>query len=402
MKLAANLVSRSKGYIGLLGRLVLGALVLVTFEAQAAITCGMKDPTYYRDIDISIMGPGIATVGEDFAAGLTFPIHAQTYTTTWNSGYGWKCSRAWNDPATTVQGFYRVQAISTPYGPPVLIGSTSVFPTNVPGIGMTFRERISHTPSENSQFPAKVDSALYVLDSPSSSVSASAYTGEGTFYVKLVKTGPIAPGNQQVLASSFPVFQFSVGLISPVASETKFMTIRFSGAINFVTKTCQVEDVDVDLGSHQLADFPKTGSVSEWKDFNITLKNCPPFHGYAFSASSYYHDENGNLTGDNRRSENTLDMAFASVYGNYNLTVANIEGGAGAAEGFGIQMAINDGSTVILSPPYTYNQKRLGITLTTSDGANYTIPLKARYYRYGSKPKAGKANGAITYTVNYY
>ncbi|MBP9643578.1 MAG: type 1 fimbrial protein [Budvicia sp.] len=402
MKLAANLVSRSKGYIGLLGRLMLGALALVTFETQAAITCGMKDPTYYRDINIPIMGPGIATVGEDLAIGLSNHVHAQTYTLTSDSGYEWKCNRDWNDPATTVQGFYRVQAISMPYGPPVLIGSTSVFPTNVPGIGMTFTERVSHSTSENNQFPVKVDSALYVLESPSSSVTAPGYSGEGIFYVRLFKTGPIAPGNQQVLASSFPVFQASVGIISPVAFEKAFWTIRFSGAINIVSKTCQAEDVDVDLGSHQLADFPKAGSVSEWKDFNITLKNCPPFHGYAFSASSYYYHEDGILTGDNRRRENTLDMAFASVYGNYNLTVANIEGGAGAAEGFGIQLAINDGSTVILSPPYTYNQKRLGITLTTSDGANYTIPLKARYYRYGSKPKAGKANGAITYTVNYY
>ena len=402
MKLAANLVSRSKGYIGLLGRLMLGALALVTFETQAAITCGMKDPTYYRDINIPIMGPGIATVGEDLAIGLSNHVHAQTYTLTSDSGYEWKCNRDWNDPATTVQGFYRVQAISMPYGPPVLIGSTSVFPTNVPGIGMTFTERVSHSTSENNQFPVKVDSALYVLESPSSSVTAPGYSGEGIFYVRLFKTGPIAPGNQQVLASSFPVFQASVGIISPVAFEKAFWTIRFSGAINIVSKTCQAEDVDVDLGSHQLADFPKAGSVSEWKDFNITLKNCPPFHGYAFSASSYYYHEDGILTGDNRRRENTLDMAFASVYGNYNLTVANIEGGAGAAEGFGIQLAINDGSTVILSPPYTYNQKRLGITLTTSDGANYIVPLKARYYRYGSKPKAGKANGAITYTVNYY
>ncbi|WP_140920285.1 fimbrial protein [Limnobaculum xujianqingii] len=397
MQSMINVMPRGKRKIGLPGQVVLGLLALVAVEAKAA-TCAPYDPAYYRDISVPVVGPGIASVGEEVAVGSI--IYYGSYQIEYMN-MGWRCTWAYGEAPVTIEAFTKVNVISQPSGAPVLLGGKTVFPTNIPGIGMAVQ--MSTGIMTSWQYPVGWIHTPYVSTSPTG--GGMSHSPLGHFNVQLIKTGPISTsGTQQVLASSFPVFEASQGTTAPSFFSQKFWTVRFNGAINIVTKTCQVEDVDVDLGSHQLSDFPTRYSTSEWKDFNITLKNCPPFHGYMTGTGRYIYDEKTGQTTSSGSpiTANKLNFSFTSVHGNYNTYAANTETGPGTAEGFAIQMATQSSSNANISLTSNVPHTSLGITLTTNDGANYVIPLKARYYRYGETAKAGKANGAVTYTVNYY
>ncbi|WP_170126504.1 fimbrial protein [Leminorella richardii] len=174
--------------------------------------------------------------------------------------------------------------------------------------------------------------------------------------------------------------------------------MNFSGVINVVSRSCQVDDVDVDLGSHQLTSFTGIGTVTNWKDFNITLRNCPPFHGYYATRDSLVYSETSGVVTNNAPTSNRIDMAFRGANGYRSSNMAYLNAGSDQAKGIGLQMT-DASENLILFNGTTYDP---ALALTKVDGASYVIPLKARYYQYSSTVTAGKANASVTFTINYY
>ncbi|MNN53207.1 Fimbrial protein [compost metagenome] len=200
-----------------------------------------------------------------------------------------------------------------------------------------------------------------------------------------------------MLGSSFPTFQVSSGSKSPIVVEHIFATINFSGATTMYTKTCQLAKsvIDVELGTHQRSDFTGIGSNTEWENFDITLKDCPPFVGY----NDYnYNEDTGILKGSNKANQATI--SFNSVHGvvESNPLLAKLERGPNSATGIGIELSERSAaSSINLDGSGGFDLQNL----PTQDGSSYVIPLKARYVQYESNVKAGIANGASVFTITY-
>ena len=214
---------------------------------------------------------------------------------------------------------------------------------------------------------------------------------------KLVKTGSVDnSASQKVDASSFPVIQIIVGVKGFQPKEEIVHTIRFGGQLTLYTKTCQLvnTDINVDLGSHMLSDFNGVSSASQWKNFDITLKNCPPFKGYGMYSSKF-----GELTGGSIK-DNEVNIKFNSAYGSVpgNNYLAMIESKQGSAEGIGIELSRRDESLgIAMDGSGGFDLKQL-----ITDGSTLiNIPLKARYVQYDEDIKPGSANSAMVFTITY-
>lgn len=378
----------------------------VSFAVDNPDNCGFTNTMGWGlSTSLPVIGNGLSTVGEDLPVGATIYSNAL-----FGSGIGggnsvnaiYECQ---NDivniesgaGASTEKGksvnvtfFRRIDAVSLPSGAPVISGGKAIYPTNIPGIGVTFeiwalRNATSFPDTWEESFVSGGNGNLRT------------YAGVSKIAFTLVKTGAIdkTVGIQQISASSFPVFQVVYGTTVPVAEENILTTISFTGDIIFHTRTCQLAtpNIDVALGEHQVSHFKAVGTVTEWKDFDITLKDCPPFYGYGI-----YENYSGIMY--NETELNKVSLSFTSANGSVesNPLLAKIDSSPDSAQGIGIELSQRDESTSInMDGTGTFD---LG-NLTTVDNATYNIPLKARYVQYDETVKGGLANGAVVFTITY-
>lgn len=374
-------------------------LIFGAFQTQA-ITCVPYDAALKNnDVTIQLIGPTISTVGEDVAVGTI--IYAQSYTPN-QTNLGYTCTRTAADLPYTVQVLRKGKTLTTPMGGPTYIGTTAVYPTNVPGIGVAVIPSGAAFGSGSASAPMPYDIRKAGDTYTTTGTSGRAEGYPQTVVVQLIKTGDIL-SSSEVLATTFPTMQFSHGVVSQF--EQTFLTVRVAGSAKIVPGTCQVDDINVDMGTHQLSAFSGNNSATDWKEFDITLRNCPPFYGYNSSSSNFtYTQATGERGGAGTITDNQLRFVFNSVYGTpdlLNSNVALLEPGQDAATNLGIQLVYASGGNVFLNGRTVVNPG--GITLTNADNATYKIPLKARYYRYSTAAVTpGKANSAVTFTVSYY
>lgn len=348
-----------------------------------------------NEFSIPVIGPGLSTAGEDTPVGKVLytwryvvPIQNQFKTNILT------CSADLSERYNFNIG-YDLKVIATPSGAATSSGGKDIFPTNVDGVGAVFyitSPIFSATaPSYWTQFPAS-DETSFLAAGGTYTLSVSSFS---QIIVELIKTGPITAGTQQVLGSSFPTFQFTLRSASIPASYTDAV-VSFTGATTLYTKTCQLasSNIDVDLGKHDIKSFDGIGATSAWQNFDITLKDCPPFYGYGNYSVSY----TGKVTGSS--STNSVALSFKSVNGvtDSNPGIANLESGADTATGVGIELSRrNVSGSIPLDGTDGFELDKL----TTDDNATYVIPLKARYVQTESSVTAGIANGAVVFTIVY-
>lgn len=394
MNITANLLSVLKAIGGFLA----GVLALAIQQTQAA-TCEPYSPSYYENFQVPIVGPSISTIGEDIAVGSVIYSGSYNFVATSDKRIGWRCRVEAADVPTTYKTYIKADVIAMPFGAPTLLGDKAIYPTNVPGIGVAIHVRA--VALDTWKYPDTWHQGAIPITVGETTTSNFGHMS--SVRVQLIKTGPIAAtGMQQVLSSSFPTLQLSVGATAPALFEQPFMTISFGGTMTMHTKTCQLETpvVDVVLGSHQRAAFTGIGSGTEWKNFDIVLKDCPPFYGYSqANAYEYSYIENTGLTNGSGKA-NSIGISFTSVHGLHNPRIALLENGPNSAEGIGIEVARRGNYSYYLILNGTMSIPP-SLPLTASDGASYVFPLRARYVQYDSDVKEGIANGALVFTVNY-
>lgn len=169
----------------------------------------------------------------------------------------------------------------------------------------------------------------------------------------------------------------------------------FSGQINIVSRTCTTPDFTVNLGTHQMTALSGIGTGTPWVNVPIALNGCPPF--YARSLSGSFNDRGqANQTAVANTIRYRVNPVTSVVNAAQGVMALQPDGVNQTATGIGIQIA-DAGNN-----PISYNNNRAsGLTLTTTNNANYTIPLRARYYQTGATPTSGQANGAATVTLIY-
>ncbi|MGY6030393.1 fimbrial protein [Phytobacter sp. AG2a] len=269
----------------------------------------------------------------------------------------------------------------------------SVYKTNVPGIGLVARVGAW-------AWPYWWNSSDYtgVWGYSESSIS--------NFDIDIVKYGDIPAGARTVEIDPSVISGFDqVMRYSNSADTTGFpngdvILARFvlsPATFDIVTGTCDTPDFTVDLGKRRKGDTSNREGgkfATPWTDASIRLTNCPVFYGTGERGS------NKDTVRDNVMTV-TLTPGNATTSNQGIMPVDNV---SQAATGVGIQLAYGTAASPQLVS-FSGGKAEQKFTMSSSQGQNYTIPLVARYIQTAGSINdimPGKANGKITYLINYY
>ncbi|WP_187192318.1 fimbrial protein [Cupriavidus metallidurans] len=195
--------------------------------------------------------------------------------------------------------------------------------------------------------------------------------GELTYGASLsfafVKTGPITAGT-----ISMPSVIGTVGMADrPYTNPIANANLIVSGNPSFLEIACVTPSVTVNLGTQPATSFGGIGSTTASVPFTIDLKSCPA----GINNVSYEID------------------AVTTIVDPVN-SVVSLDAGSTAA-GVGVQLLNNSGTPLPLGSPIAF-------TSYNPAGGNFSIPLKARYYRTTGAPVLpGTANSSMTFTMTY-
>lgn len=189
-------------------------------------------------------------------------------------------------------------------------------------------------------------------------VAGSTYTIVGTQVgIRIYKIGDVSPGT--VAVSTFG---------SIVAGGSRIASLKMSNAIAVTEISCETPSVNVNLGKQRSSQFGGVGTAIGEKAFNIQLKNCPAGLG----GISYRLDP--------------VNTAFDAKNGILALD-------PGGATGVGIQITDDNSKAVSLGETHKF--------LSSVPSGNYSIPLKAAYYKTSDTVVGGIANASMQFTITY-
>lgn len=370
------------------GLILLNSLIVCS-NAAAVVNCMAS--TIHPALNNTIALAGT------FYAGSELPVGSVIYRTTVRSpgAAGIYCNAAF-----TVPRYYSVstEPIGTSFG----FGSSpyngEIYPTNVAGIGVAVWFN-SKTFTKNS--PLERVSQPYTL------TASGHYAITGVFDLSLIKTGPIDTGSV-VNGVSIPTVIMYAGVKEGYSGlPITTWAVNFSGAISFISQTCQTPDVNVSMGSYEVNEyFRKVGSTTPWIDSSIKLENCPTFTGY--------HDDKNpqTITGSGMPSGSSITSNILKISlqplsnfidnGNGVFAVSS-SGGGREATGIGLQLGYTPDINASPTTPTTIwkSGETWSVTPPNNGTANFRIPLAARYYQTSQVVTPGHADGKVVFTINY-
>lgn len=263
--------------------------------------------------------------------------------------------------------YYMDQLIS----PGSTTNTSSVYQTNVPGIGI--KVRVSDTFGDSLIYTVKstLTSLGYMDKAGTADVTNTATVKLYKVYVQFYITGPVTPGD---IIFNSPLLRAVVGPnnMSDDGALT-YSNLIITNSIPVTVLACETPDITVDLKKHDSSDFPRIGSTSAATSFNFAIKNCP-----------------ANLNSVNYTFKPASGITLKGSGDDQYLTLD----GDSTASGVGIQMLYGDGSSI------PFNSKTEYTDYVASTGGDYTIPMKARYVRTGTI-SPGTANSAVEFEMSY-
>jgi type 1 fimbria pilin len=280
----------------------------------------------------------------------------------------------------------------------------TIYNTNLSGVGvavMAFTDSsqvftdLTSTISSKSQSPA-----ISAGQQQSMSMTFS-------YILLFVKTGPVAGGT--VPTSALPKVNGSFGLSfcadGPACGVmTDVSTVQVgalnagSGQIPFTVPTCQIDDVTVQMGTHDLSELPGKGQpLSSSTSFNLNLHDCSILNGvgglYDFSSLQPSYSDG----------YNAIYYTITPVYGADDVYgaagVMKLDAAAGSATGIGIQLSGNQ--TFSTATSFGSLNTAAAQLRKLSPGYAVTPMLYARYFQTSDAPTPGSANSKATITLSY-
>jgi major type 1 subunit fimbrin (pilin) len=247
---------------------------------------------------------------------------------------------------------------------PPVAGYPDVYPTNIPGLGAKYHFATNSGAGCNIPFDQTIQNSAYSITCHILAGTTLSWSW-GTS-VEFIKTGPIGAGT----LTSVPAVTMSYSLNNQ--SGTWPLNNMYSGSASGIigVGACLTPDVTVNLGTHDSKEFSGVGSAASATAFSIALNNCPSGIG----SVKYQVD-----------AVTTVVDASRSVVA---LTSTS------TATGVGLQVLDNTGNALPLGQLIAFAGYK-------SNGGNFTIPLKARYYQTASRVTGGTANSSMTFTITY-
>lgn len=186
--------------------------------------------------------------------------------------------------------------------------------------------------------------------------------------VKLVKTGPLAPGDYIIDKEMFQGITDDLGPVMNFTLKARVKQAQCTLLGNPVSAD------PVKFSDHTLADFTGPGPVGSEVSFNIKLSDCEDDHS---APTAFAHIElegaNGSSVYDAKRGIFTL-------------------GRGSTATGFGIQIMRDDGRELPLQEAVSIKRLNIGVT---------QLDFKARYYQLENDVTDGVAMAALKFTISY-
>lgn len=260
--------------------------------------------------------------------------------------------------------------------PPIVLGhsatSNPIIPTNVPGIGAVLRLESPFSGDGTSDFlPVAGSTYVPFVAQRKERHNFSHFELYGMYhYVTLVKTGELPPGIHHVDAEMFTGhLDFNnIGLA---------LRYRLRGTV--IQSQCSIgHDAvmpnPVDLGEWEQSAFTGPGFTTTPAAFQITLSACQTDPDQNAVATLELTGKNGSTP---------IGPGDQGILG---LTTDS------DAQGVGIQLLKEDGTPM----PLDKEQSMVALSNGTT-----VMKLKAHYIQTENRVKAGKANGALNFTVRY-
>ncbi|HDU8612025.1 TPA: hypothetical protein RG697_003690 [Morganella morganii] len=387
----------------IIAKLFLIILLFPDISIANTVTCTPNTTWPGESANVNISG--IVSIGEDAPIGTV--IYSAEYTSQKLTGIVCSSEEVWPSTTTYIDLPVAAEINSAPL--PVVPDITgpygeTVYKTNIPGIGVSVAIKTDGNSRGNIPYH-------FIRKSRPSSpgvVGGGSNSGFKTYiYVNLVKTGGYTSGT--VDGSLFP--SIKITFTDPVYPETQFVgfpflmnTLNFSGQTQIITSTCNIitPHITVPLGSHDVSEFRGIGTYTEWKNASIELTGCKNFSPGFYSATSATQKVTGSGTfsvgpPDTR---NRIYVVLSPVTGviSREQGIIALEPSNDTASGLGIQVGIDNNGTILPVPISSEYD------LDVPDDSNFTlrIPLFARYIQTDVPVKAGTANSALIYTINYY
>ncbi|WP_084210005.1 fimbrial protein [Ralstonia sp. A12] len=259
-----------------------------------------------------------------------------------------------SSPGWTTNPFCTAGTINYRYELTRFTAATSipnVYATNIPGVGLSVQ-----------LLDNGFDGGLFFPMQGSTSRGPGQgfqYTNR-TFRARLVKTGAITPGT------------IAAGQVArSVTNNVVNISLNFAAAFTVQNPTCSVNtaSITIPLGNVAASSFANVGSVSTTRG--------PQNIGLTCAASPRVRMS---LQGTRAAGGPTTTVALTGA------------GGAGVAQGIGVQVLFGGAPLVVNSTTLT--------TVSNAAGAALNVPISARYYRTGTVT-AGRANASATLRFDY-
>lgn len=364
--------------------MILSALIpLILMKSVMAACAFAPDSALKQVVNVSMPLVGVITnIGADNADGTfaytqyyqpTFPIPKIT------------CS----SPGQ----FYQISEFSSRPLPLALWNTGNwagkLYESGVPGLAVG----ISVNRASNSMFPASQASTVCTNVSTCSIAAGSFALG-----MSFLKTGPLTAGGV-IRGSDLPCTVQSFG---QAGDTVEIVRTCYTGTLVVVSQTCTTPDVNVQMGTFDVnRTFTGIGTSTSWKDASINLTNCPRFYGRFRSGTDVFYSDDG-TSGTGTPTKNTLSLLLTPNTSIINSAsgIIGLSTGSTSATGIGIQLArgqISDPSPVPINLSSLTTKTMENDTATTAK-----FPLVARYIQTNSTVTPGKANAAVTFTINYY
>jgi major type 1 subunit fimbrin (pilin) len=340
------------------------AMLALSGHSWAQITCTGTSNAYTISMPASVAVSRDATAGTLLTGWFSSPAVTNWYSCNGNasnssSGTGFK-------PLSLTLSGVMVTANGV---------STTVFNTNVPGVGVAVQFRIYTN-------ACGWNGSWLNLGTPGTQFPSSWYGGScngsglgtdgGQAQAALVTTGQVTPG----ITSGGTLFQAAGFMQSPGSGS--FTQISpglqsFSLTPTAITVlACVTPNVLVPMGSHRANEFTGVGSGTTTVPVSINLNSCPG----GMNSIQYRID------------------AVTSVVNSAQSVVALDSNST--ATGIGVQLMNSAGTAAF---PLSSYQSLSGYNRAT--GGNYTVNLKARYYQAAASISPGLANASMTFTMQY-
>jgi major type 1 subunit fimbrin (pilin) len=385
---------------------LLAGLLLSTFSPTSWATVTYTLATGIQTVAVPLSPPVIS-------AGVDAPVGTVLYLATlrMKDGYAdlkWPASDIGKYLYTSISANLKTTPqllASLPVGP----FTDGVYQTGIPGIGVAIF--LSETSTNPLTTEPRRGENQKLLDSSLGGRTMLIGTDKN-FAVALIKTGPLTPGNYSVSGANFPTMQYGIDYsgTSPASAAAisglpiYYWNVSFQGNITVSAQTCTTPDVSVNLGTYEIGEhFRALNSTTPWKDASIALTNCPTFYGFYNSTNApLLMDYNTGKGASTTSFNNTIGVRLAptsDVIDAANGVMAIDSTVSGAASGVGIQLGWGLSSQT--PTPFNFSTEQ-AMALPKDGSSTIQIPLAARYIQTAAVPTPGKANGKVTFTINYY